>query len=76
MRSRFNGDSCGKPCYHDTAEEVKDLVQEASRLEGQIRDYLQLRTGELALEESKKSIEVSNQQLQEGKRGQYALIEK
>lgn len=49
-----------------------DLQQtrlEATRLEAEIRDYLQLQTGELALEESKKSIELSNSQIEEAKRG-------
>ena len=49
-----------------------DLQQtrlEATRLEAEIRDYLQLQTGELALQESKKSIELSNFQIEEAKRG-------
>ena len=48
-----------------------DLIQihqEAGRLESQVRDYIQLQVGELALQESKKSIELSNQQIEEGKR--------
>ena len=48
-----------------------DLVhmhQEAGRLESQVRDYMQLQVGELALRESKKSIELSNQQIEEGRR--------
>ena len=43
--------------------------REATRLETEIRDYLQLQIGELALQESKKSIELSNSQIEEGKRG-------
>ena len=49
-----------------------DLQQfglEATRLETEIRDYLQLQVGELALQESKKSIELSNSQMEEAKRG-------
>ena len=48
-----------------------DLIQthqEAGRLESQIRDYMQLQVGEFALQESKKSIELSNQQIEEGRR--------
>ena len=48
-----------------------DLQQtrlEATRLEAEIRDYLQLQTGELALEKSKNSIELSNSQIEEAKR--------
>ena len=49
-----------------------DLQQtrlEAARLEIEIRDYLQLQTSESALQESKKSIELSNFQIEEAKRG-------
>ena len=42
---------------------------EAHRLETEIRDYLQLQNGELALQESRKSIELSNSQIEEAKRG-------
>ena len=63
---------------HDTPQSQSlmslevDLQQtrlEATRLEAEIRDYLQLQTGELALQESKKSIELSNFQIEEAKRG-------
>ena len=53
-----------------------DLQQtrlEATRLEAEIRDYLQLQTGELALKELKKSIELSNFQIEEAKRGKFKL---
>ena len=51
-------------------DDLKRTHYEAARLEAQIRDYLQLRIGELALEESKKSIELSNRQIEEEKQGQ------
>ena len=44
-------------------------LNDASALESEIRDWLQLRVGSLALEESKKSIEASNLQIEESKRG-------
>lgn len=50
-------------------EDVKSIVAEAKRLESTVRDHLQLQAGVLSLEESKKSIEVSNQQIEEAKRG-------
>ena len=64
---------------HDTPQSQSlmtlevDLQQvrlEATRLEAEIRDYLQLQTGESALQESKKSIQLSNFQIEEAKRGQ------
>ena len=48
---------------------LRTTHEEARRFEAQIRDYLQLHVGELALQESKKSIELSNRQIEEGKRG-------
>ena len=49
----------------------EDEINAARRLESELRDYLQLEVGELALQESKKSIEISNFQIQEGRRGQH-----
>ncbi|CAF9919847.1 MAG: hypothetical protein ALECFALPRED_001319 [Alectoria fallacina] len=53
--------------------EIEDQLQqahlEAHRLENEIRDYLQLQIGELALQESRKSIELSGSQIEEAKRG-------
>lgn len=55
--------------YYRPAEERSSLVKEALRLVGEIRDYLQLQAGQLSLLESRKSIEASNNQLQESTRG-------
>lgn len=48
--------------------DLMQIHQEAGRLESQVRHYMQLQVGELALQESKKSIELSNQQIEEGRR--------
>ena len=64
---KFEAAKCAPYLQHE--EERICLVQEAHRLEEEIRDYLQLQTGQLALLESKKSIEFSNDQIQESKRG-------
>ena len=48
--------------------DLMQIHEEAGRLESQVRHYMQLQVGELALQESKKSIELSNQQMEEGKR--------
>lgn len=71
MKSCFRRELTEMRCYHDANSDVKDIVEEASHLESQVREHLQLQNGIKALEESKKSIEVSNQQIQEGKRGMY-----
>ena len=46
-----------------------ESLNDAYALESEIRDWLQLRVSSLALEESKKSMEVSNLQIEESKRG-------
>ena len=54
--------------YPQIKERSISIAKEASRLEAEIRDYLQLQGSKLALEESKKSIQLSNHQINEGKR--------
>ena len=54
--------------YPQIKEESMSIIEEASQLEAEIRDHLQLQGSKLALLESKKSIEVSNRQIYEGKR--------
>ena len=56
------------PSYSQVKEESISIAEEAGRLEAEIRDYLQLQGSRLALLESKKSIELSNNQIFEGKR--------
>ena len=61
--------SQNEPCIA-IEDELQQAHLEALRLETEIREYLQLQTGELALQESRKSIELSNSQIEEEKRGQ------
>ena len=49
-------------------KESISIVGEVRRLEAEIRDHLQLQGSRLALEESKRSIELSNRQIYESKR--------
>lgn len=56
-------------CYLGATKEHTKAQQEAIRPELEIPDHLQLQVGNLTLQESKKSIELSNYQIQEGKRG-------
>ena len=53
--------------------DLQQVSLEATRLETEIRDYLQLQIGELALQESRKSIELSTSQIEEAKRGQSKI---
>lgn len=71
---RFRQIQLGSKCLED--DSTADLEQEfslylndARGLEAEIRDWLQIRVGSLALEESKRSIELSNLQIDESKRG-------
>lgn len=59
----------GSAVYLNTKQEMDQINKEARRLDAEVRDYLQLVVGNLALEESRKSIELSNHQILEGKRG-------
>ncbi len=59
-----------QPIYKNVEQQVKQCCRQARRLEAEARDSLQLEAGLLALQESRKSIELSNYQIQEGKRGE------
>ena len=54
-------------------EESKHCLEDAHGLEVELRDWLQLRSPSLALQESKKSIQLSNLQMEEAKRGMLPL---
>ena len=57
------------PAYKRLFTERDHVYFEARRRELELRDFLQLQVGKLSLEESKKSIEMSNVAIEEGKRG-------
>ncbi|KAL8997556.1 MAG: hypothetical protein Q9188_006297 [Gyalolechia gomerana] len=58
------------PFFQDYVDKLKEDTAEAERLESHVRDYLQLQVGVLSLKESRTSIEVSNRQIEESKRGE------
>lgn len=60
--------------YRDIGEEIRQTIVSARRIESQLRGYLQLEAGRASLAESKKSIEMSNRQIEEAKRGEYDLF--
>ena len=55
-------------------DDSKCCLEDAHSLEAELRDWLQLRVGSLALQESKKSIQLSNLQMEEAKRGMVPLF--
>lgn len=81
MRLRLGWNPSSKPFYQDFEDDIKHFAGEANRLENEIREYLQLRAGilgveagRLGLEGSAKSFELSNLQMEEGKRGKSHIV--
>lgn len=52
-------------------EHINDVLATARAKDAEVRDYLQLQIGNLSIQGSKKSIQLSNQQIDEAKRGKY-----
>ncbi|KAL6713699.1 hypothetical protein ACLMJK_009164 [Lecanora helva] len=59
------------PVCNRMIEERHFLAQTAKELDAEIRDYLQTQASRLAILESRKSIELSNTQILEAKRGSF-----
>ncbi|KAL8826501.1 MAG: hypothetical protein Q9170_007377 [Blastenia crenularia] len=69
VERRFHCSPLAVPICQVYEQELKQAIAEANRLESQVRDNMQLQAGRLALRESRKSIEMSNRQIEESKRG-------
>ncbi|KAL8904795.1 MAG: hypothetical protein Q9171_006913 [Xanthocarpia ochracea] len=69
MKLRLSMDPSKGLLFKEFEEEIGHVIGESDRLESQVRDYLQLRAGTLGLEESRRSIDLSNRQIEEAKRG-------
>lgn len=67
-----HSDCLKEPSWLSIKADIMSLIHDARRLETEVRDYLQLQVGNLALEESRKSIELSNLQIREAKSGKLA----
>ena len=59
--------------YTSTKTDCYKVLAEAHRLEAAVRDTLQQESSDLALEESKRSIEISNLQIEEAQKGNHSL---
>ncbi len=70
MSTHLPNSSSAMPFREDYEGELKNDTAEADRLESQVRDYMQLQVGTLSLRESRNSIELSNRQMEENKRGE------
>lgn len=73
LRSQVSSDTLSDRSWLKVEEDLIETRQEASRFQAEVRDWLQLQVGEWALQESKKSIELSNRQIEKGKRGQLLV---
>ncbi len=58
-----------EPSYASLQADFRSLIDEARRLDTEVRDYMQLQVGNSSLEESRRSIDVSNLQVRESKSG-------
>lgn len=56
--------------YYKIEGDHRSAIREARRLETEMRDQMQLAVGYVAIDDSKRSIELSNIQIVEGKQGQ------
>ena len=53
--------------------DIQEVVAMARTKELEVRDYMQLQIGNLSISESRKSIQLSNQQMHEAKRGKRSI---
>ncbi|KAL8897206.1 MAG: hypothetical protein Q9207_007327 [Kuettlingeria erythrocarpa] len=68
VASNGNEDWLERRSYRTTAAYSEFTTRVAKRLEAEVRDYMQLVVGVLSIEESRESIQLSNTQLNEGKK--------
>lgn len=71
LGSEVSLDCSKEPSYMSLKADLKHLIDEARRLETKVRDYMQLQVGNLSLEESRRSIELSNLQIGESRSGKF-----
>lgn len=69
VRSQMTNEVRKSTSFTTIEDDLRQTHLNARRCETEILDYLQLQTGELARQESKKSIDLSNFQIEEAKRG-------
>ena len=71
LGSQVDWDWSQETSYVSIKADWRNLSDEVRRLEAEIRDFMQLQVGTLALEESRKSIELSSSQIREAKSGKF-----
>ncbi|KAL6720953.1 hypothetical protein ACLMJK_000053 [Lecanora helva] len=73
VRFHHGEDSVSHCLDTSIVKKYKGILGQVRRLEPEMRDVLNIAVGQLALEESRKSIELSNRQIQEGKRSTFHI---
>ena len=71
LDSEGHSDLTNQPSYVSIVANLRSLIADARRLDAEVRDFKQIQVGDLALEESRKSIELSNAQIREAKSGKF-----
>ena len=71
MASEVHSNLSNQPSYVTIVADLRSLMADARRLDTEVRDFKQIRVGELALKESRTSIELSNVQIHEAKGGKF-----
>ena len=71
LGSEAQSDLSEQPSYVAIVAELRSLIEDARRLDAEVRDFKQIQVGDLALKESRKSIELSNAQIREAKSGKF-----
>ena len=71
LSSEVDSDWSKEPSYLSIKSDWRSLIDEARRLETEVRDEMQLQVGRLSLEESRRSIELSTIQIRESKSGKF-----
>ena len=74
-RSQGGIDALDNQEYRSSQEFWRNALDEARRIELAIRDDMQLQVSQLSLKESKTSIELSNRQIEESRRGECLMTQ-
>lgn len=69
LGSEAHSDLSKYASYGGIVADLRTLIADARRLDAEVRDYKQVQVGDLALEESRKAIDLSNAQIREAKSG-------
>ena len=73
FNSRYGANWSRDKGYESTVEYFTHIINRARRFEASLRDSCEVTTGQLSLEESRKSVALSVSQAEEGQRGELPV---